>query len=329
MKYLSSADIQACFSMQDAIDADKAALASYSAGQAAVPLRTNLNIADQNGRSLFMPGYVRGSAPALGMKIVSVYPKNVQRGLHSVPATMVVLDAHTGIVSAILDGTYLTQLRTGAVQGAATDLLARADSKTGLLIGTGGQARAQLIALLTVRPLTKVYIASRDYERARTFVNREREWVADHFAADLVAIPDPNQVVNAADVITCVTTAHDPVFDGRLVAPGTHINGVGAYTPEMCEVPPEAIAQANRIFVDTADGALAEAGDLLATLHAGQIQRENIVELGQLVNGQVPGRTSADEITFFKTVGSAVLDVVVASQIVDRANARGIGTELS
>ncbi len=220
MKYLSSADIQACFSMQDAIDADKAALASYSAGQADEPLRTNLDVAEQNGQSLFMPGYVRGSAPALGMKIVSVYSKNAQRGLPSVPATMVVLDAHTGIVSAILDGTYLTQLRTGAVQGAATDLLARADSKTGLLIGTGGQARAQLIALLTVRPLSKVYIASRDYERARVFVNREREWVADRFAAELVAVPDPNQVVTAADVITCVTTAHDPVFDGRLVAPG-------------------------------------------------------------------------------------------------------------
>lgn len=329
MKYLSSADIQACFFMQDTINADKAALASYSAGQAVIPLRINLDITDQNGQSLFMPGYVRGATPALGMKIVSVYPANAQQWLPSVPATMVLLDAQTGIVSAILDGAYLTQLRTGAVQGAATDLLARTDSKTALLIGTGGQALSQLVAMLTVRPLTKVYIASRTYDRAVAFIDRVRERVADRFSVELVAVPDPNQVVADVDIITCVTTAHAPVFDGRLVAPGTHINGVGAYTPAMCEVPPAAIAQADRIFVDTAEGTLAEAGDLLTALHAGQIQRGNIAELGQLVNGQVPGRTSDQEITLFKTVGSAVLDVVVASQIVDRAAAQGIGTELS
>lgn len=328
MKYLSSADIQACFSMQDAIDADKSALASYSAGQADIPLRTNLAVADQNGQSLFMPGYVRGASPALGMKIVSVYPANAQQGLPSIPATMVVLDAHTGIVSAILDGTYLTQLRTGAVQGAATDLLARTDSKTALLIGTGGQAFSQLLAMLTVRPLTTVYVASRSYDQAQAFVTRVQGQIADHFSVKLVAIPDPNQVVADVDIITCVTTAHDPVFDGQLVSPGTHINGVGAYTPDMCEVPPEAIARAARVFVDTEDGALAEAGDLIAALASGRVKKETVAELGQLVNRQVTGRTSDHEITFFKTVGSAVLDVAVASQIVDRANARGIGTEI-
>lgn len=329
MKYLSSADIQACFSMQDAINADKAALASYSAGQADIPLRTNLTIDDQNGQSLFMPGYVRSNAPALGLKIVSVYPDNTQQGLPSVPATMVVLDAATGIVSAILDGTYLTQLRTGAVQGAATDMLARADSKTALLIGTGGQAFSQLIAMLTVRSLSRIYIASRGYDQAQAFVNRVREKITGRFSVELVAVPDPNQVVAESDIITCVTTAHDPVFDGRLVTPGTHINGVGSYTPAMCEVPPEAITQADRIFVDTVDGALHEAGDLIAAQRTGQADRGAIAELGQLLNQQVPGRSSAHEITFFKTVGSAVLDVVVASQIVDRAITRGIGTELS
>lgn len=329
MKYLSSTDIQACFSMQEAIKADKAALASYSAGQADIPLRTNLAIDGQNGQSLFMPGYVRSNTPALGMKIVSVYPDNVQQGLPSVPATMVVLDAATGIVSAVLDGTYLTQLRTGAVQGAATEMLARADSEIALLIGTGGQALSQLVAMLTVRPLTRVYIASRGYDQAQAFVNRVREKITDRFSAELVAVPDPNQVVAESDIITCVTTAHAPVFDGRLVTPGTHINGVGAYTPAMCEVSPAAIAQAGRIFVDTAEGTLAEAGDLIAAVRAGKVRQENIAELGRLFNQQVPGRSSDAEITFFKTVGSAVLDVVVASQIVDRAAAKGIGTELA
>lgn len=330
MKYLSAQDIQACFSMKDAIAADKAALASYSAGQADIPLRTNLDVPDHHGQALFMPGYVRGHRPALGMKIVSVYPDNARQGLRSVPATMVVMDAHTGIVSAILDGTYLTQLRTGAVQGAATDLLARADSRTALLIGTGGQAMSQLIAMLTVRPLTKVYIADRDYAKAQRFVSRATAQLADRFTATFEAIPDPNAVVVDVDIITCVTTAHDPVFDGHLIRPGTHINGIGAYTPAMHEVPTNAIAQADRIFVDTEDGTLAEAGDLLAALHGDQIDRSAITgELGQLVNGNVTGRTADQEITFFKTVGTAVLDVVVASQIVDRAKEQGIGTDLN
>lgn len=330
MKYLSAQDIQACFSMKDAIAADKAALASYSAGQADIPLRTNLDVPDHHGQALFMPGYVRGTQPALGMKIVSVYPDNAQQGLPSVPATMVVMDAHTGIVSAILDGTYLTQLRTGAVQGAATDLLAKTTSKIALLIGTGGQAMSQLLAMLTVRPLTKVYVADRDYAKAQDFVNRATAQFANQFLVTLEAVPDPNAVVADVDIITCVTTAHDPVFDGRLIQPGTHINGVGAYTPAMHEVPASAIAQADRIFVDTEDGTLAEAGDLLAALHDGQIDRSAITgELGQLVNGDVSGRTTDQEITFFKTVGTAVLDVVVASQIVNRATEQGIGTDLN
>lgn len=328
MKYLSAKDIQDCFSMKDAIAADESALASYSAGQADIPLRSNLDMPDQHGQSLFMPGYVRGTTPALGMKIVSVYPDNVQRGLPSVPATMVAMNPHTGGVAAILDGTYLTQLRTGAVQGAATDLLAKADSKTALLIGTGGQAMSQLVAMLTVRPLTTVYIADRCYEKAQDFVKRATDQLAKHFSVTLKAVANPDPVVSAVDIITCVTTAMDPVFDGHLVKPGTHINGVGAYTPDMHEVPAAAIASADHLFVDTKDGTLAEAGDLLAAITDGQADKAAVHELGQLLNHTVDGRTSDQDITFFKTVGSAVLDVVVANQIVQRATQKKIGIDL-
>lgn len=329
MKYLSAKDIQSCFSMQDAIAADKNALAGYSAGQADIPLRTNLDVSDYHGQSLFMPGYVHGTQPALGTKIVSVYPGNAKRNLPSVPATMVVMDAQTGMVSAILDGTYLTQLRTGAVQGAATDLLAKADSHTALLIGTGGQAMSQLLAMLTARKLTTVYIADRDEAKARAFVDRAAKQLKGQFSTELKAVADPNSVVSDADIITCVTTSTDPVFDGKLVTPGTHINGVGAYTPEMHEVPVSAIAQADHIFVDTTDGTLAEAGDLRAALDKGQVKRSAVHELGQLVNGAVGGRTSDQDITFFKTVGTAALDVVVAQRIVARAAAQGIGHDFN
>lgn len=328
MKYLSANDIRACFSMKEAIAADKEALAAYSAGKANIPLRTNIDIPEYNGQSLYMPGYATGDTPASGIKIVSVYPENAQHGLASVPATMVTLDAKTGIVNAILDGTYLTQLRTGAVQGAATDLLARKDSKSALLIGAGGQALSQLTAMLTVRPLTTVYIFDLNLDKAHAFIDNAQQVFDGRFAVKLVAVADPNDVVADVDIITSVTTAKQPTFDGSLVQTGTHINGVGAYTPEMKEIPGEAISKADHIWVDTKDGTLAEAGDLIAALKDGQATEDNIDELGQLVNQDIPGRTNDRDITFFKTVGSAVLDIVVANKIVQAADEQGIGTTL-
>lgn len=314
---LTKEDVKACFTMRDAIEADKEALANYSKGQAIVPLRTNIDVATRHGQALFMPGYVEGAEDALGIKIVSVYPDNIEKGLPSVPATMIVMNPETGIVNGIIDGTYLTQLRTGAVQGAATELLARKDAKIGALIGTGGQAESQLEAMLTVRDLEEVRIFDIDYERAQQFAYEMEE----KFHVKMIAVETSEACVTDADIITSVTTSKRATFDAQFVKRGAHINGVGAYTKEMCEIPREIIKAADVVIFDTTDGVMKEAGDFITPVEDGYIDETKYSgELGELINGDIKGRQSDEDITIFKTVGSAVLDVVTASKIIKRYN---------
>jgi len=329
MIYLSANDIKKIFSMRDAIDADKEALSLYSAGKADIPLRTNIDIPEQNGQSLYMPGYVSGDKPALALKIVSVYPDNINKNLPSVPATMVALDATTGIVNAVMDGTYLTQLRTGAVQGLATELLSNENAQTALLIGTGGQGMSQLEAMLTVRQLTKVYIFDIDKKRSEAFCETAAVKFQDQFKTTFESIADVNSIISEVDIITTVTTSRRATFDGKLVKAGVHINGIGAYTKEMHELPEIALTKANKIFFDTMDGVLSEAGDIITPLENKVISKNDIDgELGQLINGDVSGRKHADDITVFKTVGTAALDAVVADRIVRLALKNHVGLEL-
>lgn len=328
MLFLSKTDMQQCYSMQEAIAADKQALKQYSLGKANIPLRVNISAKGFNGQNLYMPGFVEGDieSAAAGIKIVSVYPDNAEKNLPVVPATMVVLNPETGMVSAILDGTYLTQLRTGAVQGAATDLLARPDAEMAALIGTGGQAASQLEAMLCVRNLKQVRIFDIHFERAQEFA---KEMSKKFNEVDLLACRTARECVEQADIITTVTTARQATFSADWVKAGAHINGIGAYTPEMCEIPAEILPRASAIIFDTMDGVLGEAGDILQPLAKGIISREDFSgELGQLIAGQISGRKHADDITIFKTVGSAVLDVFVASQIVNRARQMCLGKEV-
>lgn len=327
MLILTKADIKKVFTMKDAIEADKEALRMYSAGKSVVPLRVNIDIPKEQGQSLFMPAYVE-DIEATGIKIVSVYPKNIEKGKPSVPAQMVLLDGETGEVCAIMDGTYLTQLRTGAVQGAATDILARKDAKIAVLFGTGGQAGTQLEAMLNVRNLDEVRVFDINFERAQEFAQMMQEEFA-HFNTKIVAVKDGNEAVKDADIITSVTTSKRPVFDGTLVKKGVHVNGVGAYTPEMQELPETIIQQADKVFFDTKEGVLAEAGDFIIPIEKGMISDKDFEgELGEIILGEVNGRETAEEITLFKTVGTAVLDVVTAHKIYQKALEMKVGQQV-
>lgn len=322
MLFLTKEDMMQIFSMRDAIEADKTALKSYSSNQAKVPLRTSIDITEAEGISSYMPAYVAGDKLALGIKIVSTYPQNIDKGLPSVPGTMIVLNPETGIVSAMLDGTYLTQLRTGAVQGAATDILARKDAKIGALIGTGGQAASQLEAMLTVRDLTEVRIFDMDQERCQAFAQQMQE----QFETKMIPAKTNEECVIGADIITTVTPSKQPTFSAEWIKAGAHVNGIGSFTPEMREVPRELLKKADRIIFDTMDGVLNEAGDFMDPVKGGYISREKYNgELGQVILGEIDGRTSDDQITVFKSTGTAVLDVVVADCIVTKAQELSLG----
>ena len=326
MLILTASDIKQSFSMKDAIQADKEALGLYTEGKAIVPLRTNLPVDAYNGQSLYMPAVVSGKQVASGLKVVSVYPENPKKNLPSVPASVMTLDAETCLPSALLEGTYLTQLRTGAVQGAATDLLARKDAKIGALIGTGGQAESQLEAMLTARDLEEVRVYALDFDVTKAFAEK----MTDKFNKPIHACQTAQEAVEGADVITTVTTSKQATFDDAWIKPGAHINGIGSYTPEMCEIPVATIKRADKIFFDTLDGVWGEAGDFIQPLNKGEIKEDDVTgELGALVNGQVTGRQSDDEITIFKSVGSAVLDVYVADQIVRAAKKKGLGQSVN
>ena len=322
---LKESDISSMITMSDIIEADKEALSIYSSHKSNIPLRSNLDIPEYKGQCLFMNGYA-APAKALGVKIVSVYPENINKNLTSVPATMVLVDAETGVVNSLIDGTYLTRLRTGAISGLATDILSRKDSKILALFGTGGQAVTQLEAVLTVRKIEEVRVFDIFQDRAKEFAKKMSEKFSKKFNVRIIAAESSDKAIENADIITTVTTSKKPVFDANKVKKNVHINGVGSYTPDMQEIPEDILVKANKIYVDTRDGAINESGDLITPIKKGLIKKEKINgELGEVINGQIKGRENDDEMTFFKTTGSAVLDLVAAQKIYEMAKTKGVG----
>ena len=324
MLALTRDDVRRLVPMPDAIQLMKVAFTELSAGRTDSPLRTVIPIPDADGDALFMPARVP-AMDALGLKIVSVFKRNRDRGLPAIHALVCLLDPATGEPLAILDGTYLTALRTGAVAGAATDLLARPESRVLAAIGAGAQGATQIAAVCAVRPIQRVVAVDVDAAalvRLRETLRRDWPEVVDR----VETTTDARAAVREADIVCTATTSRTPVFDDADLRPGAHVNAVGAFTPEMQEIPSATVARAT-VVVDAVEAVLAEAGDLLVPLREGLIGREHLArELGMVVSGAAPARTSADEVTLFKSVGNAVQDVVVARRAVERAGEVGVGT---
>jgi ornithine cyclodeaminase len=323
MLVLSRSEVRALVSMPRAIELVNLAFRDLSAGRALSPLRTPLDVIPGTGTTLVMPAYVP-SASALGLKVVSVFKGNVARGLPTIASVVCLLDDETGQPLAMMDGAYLTALRTGAVSGAASALLAREDSRVLVVIGSGAQALTQAAAVCAVRPIERVVVVGRSVAGLDRFrANLEQDW--PDLVGRLETTRDVPGAVREADIICTATTSPVPVFDDADVRPGTHINGVGSFTPEMQEVPAATVARAT-VVVDQLAPALAEAGDLIVPLRDGVITNAHIIrELGQLASGDVSGRTANDDITFFKSVGNAVQDMAVGRFAFDEAVRQGVG----
>ncbi len=316
LRILSADDVRAALPMPAAIAAMRRVFGQLSAGDAVVPLRSR--VSTEKGVTLLMPAYLPQSA-ALGVKIVSVYGENPARGLPVVSATVLVLDPETGFPRALMDGSSLTAIRTGAGGGLAADLLARKDAHTVALFGAGVQARAQLQAVLAVRNIRHVFVMSRTRQSAQQLAAEISGWEN----APRVTLPaSAAEAVQNADIIITATTSNTPVFDGNDLRPGTHITGVGSYTPQMQEVDAVTVNRA-RVVVDSREAALAEAGDII--IPGAKIA----AELGEIVNGTQPGRLNDREITFFKSVGVAVQDAIAAAEVLSAAERFGLGIEVS
>jgi ornithine cyclodeaminase len=281
---------------------------AFSAGDTETPLRHAHDVSG-SGSLLLMPAW---SPDALGVKLVTVMPGALSRGAGTVQASYLLLDRHTGVPRALIDGEALTLRRTAAASALAAQSLARPDAQRLLVVGAGRLAPWMAQAHVALRPdLTHVDVWARNADAAEEVVETLREEGIDaEVALDLRA------AVEHADVVTCATTSRQPLVHGAWLKPGTHIDLVGGFRRDMREADDAAILRA-RIFVDTFAGALAEAGDLTQPIERGLIAREHVRgELAQLLRGEVAGRTSADEITLFKSVGTALEDLAAARLVV-------------
>lgn len=274
------------------------------------PLRSSHPVTAAGDRLLLMPAW---DAASLGVKIVTVFPRNLARGLASVSALYLLMDGATGHPLALIDGEALTKRRTAAASALASTYLSRPDSKVLLVVGAGALAPYMALAHCAVRPIERVLIWGRTAERVGTTVARlSAGGLRAEACADLAA------GIALADIVTCATTAREPIVRGALVRPGTHVDLVGAFTPEMRESDNELVKRAE-VFVDTYTGALKEAGDLVQPIAAGVITREHVrAELADLVVGRHPGRRRAEEITVFKSVGTALEDLCAARLVHER-----------
>lgn len=310
LPFIDAASVHAALPWSVLIDA----LADAFAAGAQAPLRSSHVVSAEGDRLLLMPAWRAGEE--IGVKVVTVFPGNRTRGVASVSALYLALDGATGHPRAVIDGEALTLRRTAAASALAARFLARRDARTLLVVGTGALAPYMAQAHCAVRAMERVRVWGRRPEQAAAVAARlAGEGLDAQAAADLDA------AVAQADVITCATTSHAALVRGAAVRPGTHIDLVGAFTPAMRESDDALVARAS-VFVDTFAGALAEAGDLLLPIAAGAIARGHVrAELADLVAGRHPGRTDADEVTLFKSVGAALEDLCAARLACERAGA--------
>lgn len=306
LPFLTAADVDAALDYPSLV----AALREAFVAGASVPVRSSHEVTPAGDRLLLMPAWDGGG---LGVKIVTVFPRNRARGLSSVAALYVLMDGATGHPQALIDGESLTLRRTGAASALASTCLARRDAKRLLVIGTGALAPTMAQAHCAVRAIERVEVWGRSAERAgATAARLAAAGLPAQVAGDLEA------ALAVADIVTCATTSTASIVHGAALRPGVHVDLVGAFTPAMRECDDAAILRAS-VFVDTYAGALKEAGDLVQPLGAGTIAAEHVrAELADLCAGRHPGRVRDDEITLFKSVGTALEDLCAARLVAAR-----------
>jgi len=328
MLLLSRDNIKQVFTMKDAIEADKVAFQLFSEGKTDVPLRTQIVSEKQNGTFLFMPSYAP-DLDAAAVKLINIFPDNINKGLASAPAQVLLVDGKTGYVNALLDGVTVTQFRTGAASGVAFDVLGRKDARKGALIGTGGQAATQLEAMVCARDLETVYVFDTNPERTKEFAQQMDEELKS-YGTQILPAATSDEAISKADLIITVTPASSPVFDGSKVKAGATVSCVGSYQPHMQEMDPVVLERASKIYFDSEDAVLSEAGDILIPLEDGTITKDDFTgDIGEVLMGKIGGRENDEEIIVFKTVGIGAQDLVTAQKIYERALEEKIGTEWS
>jgi len=310
MIVVGAEELRRLLPMRDAIETVHAAMIGVARGKANMPLRSVMEI-DGTNRLGVMPGALR-DPDVYGVKLISLFPGNPAKGLSSHIGSMVIFDNDTGAVAAMLDADALTAIRTAAASAAATQALARKDATILAIIGTGEQAESHIEAMLCVRDVTSVRVAGRTQDRAQAFVDR----VGPRFPGlSFTAAQDARDAAEGADIICTVTSSAEVVLQGNWVGPGTHVNAVGASIPSMQEIDQDLLLK-SELFVDYRPSALAQARDIMEAIASGQMNESHIrADIGQLYAGDVAGRSGAEAITLYRSLGVAAQDLSCAQKV--------------
>jgi ornithine cyclodeaminase len=327
MLFLSQHDVESLLDLDRLLEALGPAMAELSAGRVSVPARVVAQVREWGGLLAVMPAFL-GSAQILSTKLVSVFPENAARGLPSHQAVILVFDARTGSPHAMMDGTAITATRTAAGSALATRLLARPEARILTIVGTGVQARAHAKAIPRVRSVKEIRVVGRHQARAVALA----EEIARGLRIPAKAVEPGKEAFAGVDVICATTHAAEPVLKGEWLEPGMHVNSVGL-NPNGPELDGEAVRRA-LVVVETRAAALAPlpsgSTDLRWAIRDGLITEEHIhAEIGELISGARPGRTSPDQITLYKSVGVAVQDAVAAHLVLQAAQQQGVGTDIA
>ena len=322
---LNHKEIEELLPMDACIDVMAEALSALARGEAHNPLRSVLHPPDTGHFLGLMPAYRGGENPAYALKEVCIFPDNPARGLDAHQRSVLLLhSAETGELMAVMNGSAITAIRTAAVSGLATKLLARGDAKEVAIIGTGVQGRTHLQAMAAVGGFERVRVCSRRRKNADAFAKE----LGPKMPFTIEPVDDVKSAVVSADVINTTTNAREPILHRDWVKPGTHINAVGSSIPTTREID-TATMQASTLFVDRRESTLNESGDYLFAAKEGAIGPDHIrAELGELLIGEQLGRRSPEEITLFKSLGIAVEDLASAQFLYKRALEKGVGTRI-
>jgi len=319
---LNHAEVERLLPIRECMPVMIDALSSLARGDVHQPLRMIVRPPAAKGMMGLMPSYRASARGAYGVKVVCIFPDNPQQGLDAHQGSVMLLSGETGELLALMNASAITAIRTAAVSGVATELLAREDAAELAIIGAGVQARTHIEAMACVRPIKRARIASRSFENAKKFAGE----MASRYGFPIEPVETVEMAVRGADLIVTATTAPEPVLKREWLAPGAHINAVGASISTTREVDSATMAAAS-LFVDRRESTINESGDYLIALREGAITADHIrAEIGELLIANQPGRTSREEITLFKSLGLAVEDLASAEYLYQKAKAMQAGT---
>ena len=326
MLILSRNEVERLLNLDKLVDALATAMAELSAGRVSMPPRIGAFVPEHGGVLATMPAYVP-SSKTLSTKLVTVFPGNVAKGLESHQAMIAVFDSETGLTQAVMDGAHITAVRTAAGSALATKLLARKDSSVLAVIGTGVQARAHARAITRVRTIREIRVVGRSLEKANALAKE----ISGESGIQSSGSDSAEKAAKGADIICATTHSAEPVVLGRWLEPGMHVNSVG-FNIAGREVDAEAIAK-SLLVVESREVVLAPppvgANEIGWAIRDGAITADHIhAEIGELVVGNKPGRTSPEQVTLYKSVGIALQDAVAARLVLDAARQSGVGTQV-